>query len=161
MRNLDIRVAVLSFLAMAGLAVTSSMTCSAQVSRIPLPNKSSFPISQGVWAGNTLYLSGVLGLGEAAAGDTEAQTVKALRSIEGELKSQGLNLGDVVMMHAYLVGDPAKGGKLDFPGFMAGYTQFFGTKEQPNLPARSAFQIAGLAAPTGLVEIEVIAIKAK
>jgi enamine deaminase RidA (YjgF/YER057c/UK114 family) len=42
---------------------------------------------------------------------------------------------------------------------MAGYTQFFGTAEQPNLPARSAFQVAALAAPGALVEIEVVAAK--
>ena len=63
------------------------------------------------------------------------------------------------MMHVYLAGDPANGGKMDFKGFMAGYTQFFGTKDQPNKPARSAMQVAALAAPTSLVEIEVIAVK--
>jgi enamine deaminase RidA (YjgF/YER057c/UK114 family) len=139
----------------------SALICSAQVKRIPLANKSTFPISQGVWAGDTLYLSGVLGVGDGAAGDTEAQTTKALKTIESELKTQGLTLGNVVIMHAYLVGDPAKSGKMDFAGFMTGYTQFFGTKEQPNLPARSAFQVAGLAAPTALIEIEVIATRLK
>jgi enamine deaminase RidA (YjgF/YER057c/UK114 family) len=63
------------------------------------------------------------------------------------------------MMHVYLAGDPEKGGKLDFPGMMAAYTRFFGTKEQPNKPARSAMQVAALAAPWALVEIEVIAAK--
>jgi enamine deaminase RidA (YjgF/YER057c/UK114 family) len=63
------------------------------------------------------------------------------------------------MMHVFLVGDPAKGGKLDFAGMMAAYTKFFGTKEQPNKPARSAMQVAALAAPWALVEIEVIAVK--
>lgn len=57
----------------------------------------------------------------------------------------------------YLVADPAKDGKMDFEGFMKGYTQFFGTKEQPNLPARSAMQVAGLVLPEWLVEIEVVA----
>jgi enamine deaminase RidA (YjgF/YER057c/UK114 family) len=59
------------------------------------------------------------------------------------------------------VGDPGMGGKLDFAGMMASYTQFFGTKEQPNKPARSAFQVAALAAPWALLEIEVIAVKGK
>jgi enamine deaminase RidA (YjgF/YER057c/UK114 family) len=48
---------------------------------------------------------------------------------------------------------------MDFAGFMSGYTQFFGTKDQPNKPARSAMQVAALAAPGALVEIEVIAVK--
>ena len=63
------------------------------------------------------------------------------------------------MMHVYLVGDPAKDNKMDFSGFMAGYTKYFGTKDQPNKPARSALQVAALAAPGVLVEIEVIAVR--
>jgi enamine deaminase RidA (YjgF/YER057c/UK114 family) len=63
------------------------------------------------------------------------------------------------MMHVYLVGDPAKEGKMDFTGFNAGYSQFFGTKTQPNKPARSTVQVAALAAPGVLVEIEVIAVR--
>jgi enamine deaminase RidA (YjgF/YER057c/UK114 family) len=48
---------------------------------------------------------------------------------------------------------------MDFAGFMAGYTKFFGTPDQPNKPARSAVQVAALVAPGALVEIEVIAAK--
>jgi enamine deaminase RidA (YjgF/YER057c/UK114 family) len=127
------------------------------------------PIATGVWVGDTLYLSGQLASpvtpadaakGTAAVyGDTEAQTMSTLTKIEATLKSEGLTMGDVVMMHVYMAGDPAKGGKLDFPGMMASYTRFFGTKEQPNKPARSAMQVAALAAPWALVEIEVIAAK--
>jgi enamine deaminase RidA (YjgF/YER057c/UK114 family) len=36
---------------------------------------------------------------------------------------------------------------------------FFGTTENPNTVARSALQVAALAAPWGLVEIEVTAAK--
>jgi enamine deaminase RidA (YjgF/YER057c/UK114 family) len=63
-----------------------------------------------------------------------------------------------VKMNVFLVADP-KMGKMDFTGFMAGYTQYFGTPDQPNLPARSAVQVAGLAGPGALVEIEVEAAK--
>jgi enamine deaminase RidA (YjgF/YER057c/UK114 family) len=127
------------------------------------------PIATGVWAGDTLYLSGQLAAPVTAAdpakgtaavyGDTEAQTMSTLTKIQAALKNEGLGVGDVVMMHVFLAGDPAKGGKLDFPGMMASYTKFFGTKEQPNKPARSAMQVAALAAPWALVEIEVIAVK--
>lgn len=135
---------------------------SAQVKRVPLPH-SDFPISQGVWVGDTFYLSGTMdpGVSGASPGDTEAQTVHALKAIQEALTAQNLTMGDVVMMHVYLAGDAAKGGKMDFKGFMAGYTQFFGTKDQPNKPARSAMQVAALAVPAGLVEIEVIAAKPK
>ena len=127
------------------------------------------PIATGVWVGDTLYLSGQLASpvtpadaakGTAAVyGDTEAQTMSTLTKIEASLKSEGLTMGDVVMMHVYMAGDPAKGGKLDFPAMMAAYSRFFGTKEQPNKPARSTMQVAALVAPWALVEIEVIAVK--
>ena len=68
-------------------------------------------------------------------------------------------MGDVIKMQAFLVGDPEMDGKMDFAGFMRGYTQFFGTDEQPNLPSRSALQVAGLANPNYLVEIEVTAVR--
>jgi enamine deaminase RidA (YjgF/YER057c/UK114 family) len=127
------------------------------------------PIATGVWVGDTLYLSGQLASPltpadaakgtTAVYGDTETQTMSTLTKIQAALKNEGLSMGDVVMMHVFLVGDPAKEGKLDFPGMMAAYTKFFGTKEQPNKPARSAMQVAALAAPWALVEIEVIAVK--
>jgi enamine deaminase RidA (YjgF/YER057c/UK114 family) len=59
----------------------------------------------------------------------------------------------------FLGGDPAKGGRMDFAGILEAYSQHFGTKEQPNLPARSTVQVAGLVAPGMLVEIEVILAK--
>ncbi|HEX4006334.1 MAG TPA: Rid family hydrolase [Acidobacteriaceae bacterium] len=143
------------------LAAPSMAAAQSAVTRIPLPNNSTFPISEGVWVGDTLYLSGTLdsSVAKGTPGDTEAQTVNTLKAIEKSLEEQHLSLGDVVLMHAYLAGDPAKGGKMDFAGFMAGYSQFFGTKDQPNKPARSAMQVAALALPAALIEIEVVAVK--
>lgn len=134
----------------------------AQVVRVPLPH-SNFPISQGVWVGDTYYLSGT---GDHMAGKpggttTEEQTAHALSAIKNALAEQKLTMGDVVMMHVYLAPAPDGGGKCDFAGFMRGYTQFFGTAEQPNKPARSAVQVGALVIPGGLVEIEVIAARAK
>ena len=142
----------------------------ADVVRHKIPN-STFPISAAVEvpAGKTLvFLSGAVPpVADASAakdtpqayGDTRTQTVGVLTSIDKQLKGMGLSLGDVVKMQVFLVGDPAKGGKMDFAGFMAGYTQFFGTPAQPNLPSRSAMQVAGLASPNFLVEIEVTAVR--
>jgi enamine deaminase RidA (YjgF/YER057c/UK114 family) len=128
-------------------------------------------IASAVWAGDTLYVSGQLATPVTAAdpakgtpavyGDTKTQSASALQKIEAILKEEGLGMKDVVMMHVFMAGDPANGGKLDFQGMMAAYTQYFGTKEQPNKPARSAMQVAALAAPGALVEIEVIAVKSK
>ena len=120
----------------------------------------TFPISSAVVvpAGAQLvYVSGTTAPAPAAGatmGDTATQTAAALGRIQELLKAQGMSLGDVVMMRVYLTGDPAKGGHMDFPGMMAGYTQFFGTAAQPNKPARTTVQVAGLAAPGALVEIE-------
>ncbi|WP_254062459.1 RidA family protein [Acidobacterium sp. S8] len=146
----------------ATVLLSANAQAQRKVTRLPLPPPhSDFPISQGVWVGDTLYLSGMMAstLASPTPGDTKEQTVSTIQQIQKALEAQKLTLGDVVMMHAYLAGDPAKGGKMDFAGFMAGYTQFFGTKDQPNKPARSAMQVAALAAPTGLIEIEVIAVR--
>ena len=129
------------------------------------------PIASGVWAGDTLYLSGQLASPVTPAdaakgtpavyGDTKTQALSALNKIQGLLQAQGLDMKDVVKMTVFLAGDPAKDNKLDFAGLQGAYTQFFGTKDQPNKPARSAMQVAALAAPWALVEIEVIAVKSK
>lgn len=154
------------------LFATLSVASAADINRIAIPG-SHFPISAGVEvpAGTaTLYVSGMgadvadpkaPAMTLAAYGDMEAQTTSALTKIGKFLQAQGYGLGDVVMMHAYLVGDSAKGGKMDFAGFMKGYTKFFGTSAQPHLPSRSAYQIAALGNPGWLVEIEVIAAKTK
>jgi enamine deaminase RidA (YjgF/YER057c/UK114 family) len=143
------------------------------VVRLPLPDGNDFPISSAVTvkAGvDTYFLSGALApvinkdapKGSVAAfGDTETQTVGALNAIKGTLAKLGLTMGDVIKMTIFLVGDPAKDNKMDFAGMMAGYKQFFATAEQPNKPARSAFQVAALAAPGALVEIEVVAAKSR
>jgi len=96
--------------------------------------------------------------GHKTHADTTSQTVGILRDIQKFLESQKLTLGDVVMMHVYLGGDPAKDGKMDFAGMMAGYSQFFGTREQPNKPARTTVQVVLPAgARGGLVEIDLVA----
>ncbi|HEX4741112.1 MAG TPA: Rid family hydrolase [Caulobacteraceae bacterium] len=97
--------------------------------------------------------------GSAKAGDTKAQTIDSLTKLLAGLKAQGFGAGDVVMLRVYLVGDPAKDGKMDFAGMMAGYTQFFGTADQPNKPARTTVQVSGLASAGSLVEIEAQAVK--
>ena len=91
-------------------------------------------------------------------GDTEAQTRSVIRKIETALKPHGLTLGDVVMMRVFLVAPPGQA-RMDFTGMMRGYRAFFGTREQPNKPARSTMQVGGLVDAGWLVEIEVTAAK--
>ena len=130
-------------------------------------NGTNFPIARAVEvpAGKTIYFHS--GMTPAPLdpkakpgtpeywGDTKTQTLSVFGRIKESLDKLGLNFGDVVAMTVYLVGDPAKDGKMDFEGMMAAYTQFFGTKEQPNLPARSTVQVVALAGAGMLVEIEV------
>jgi len=131
---------------------------------------SDFPILMAVEvpAGyKTIYLSGVVpSVADAtkpagtldAYGDTRTQTVSVLKNIERNLQRLKLSMADVIKMQVFLVGDPKLEGRMDFKGMMEGYTQFFGTKDQPNLPTRSVFQVSGLANPGWLVEIEVVAV---
>jgi enamine deaminase RidA (YjgF/YER057c/UK114 family) len=84
--------------------------------------------------------------------------VGIFEDIQKLLESQKLTMGDVVSMHVYLGYNPATEGKPDFAGMMGGYTQFFGTKEQPNKPSRTVVQVVLPAAASGaLVEIDLIA----
>ena len=117
---------------------------------------------------DTIYVSGMTppviddkATGVAKFGDTKTQTLGVLGRIEAALKSQGATMADVVMMRVLLVGDPAKGGKMDFMGMMEGYKTYFGTAEQPNKPSRITSQIVSLVQPGMLVEIEVQAAKKK
>jgi enamine deaminase RidA (YjgF/YER057c/UK114 family) len=130
-------------------------------------------IATGVWAGDTLYLSGTvccevtpasLGLATAAKqtpedyGDTKMQAARVFAKIQKALQDQGLDMKDVVKLTVFLAPDP-KTGKLDFAGMQSEYLKYFGTPTQPNKPARSAFQVAALGAPWALVEIETIAVR--
>jgi enamine deaminase RidA (YjgF/YER057c/UK114 family) len=148
-------------------------TCAADVTRYPLPNNSTFPIAQAVEisADTTLiYHSGTVpGPANPEAergsrefwGDTEAQAMSVFSRMEASFAKLGVGFGDVLKMTVFLVGDPELDGKMDFDGFMRAYTKYFGTKEQPNLPARSAVQVAGLAGDGMLVEVEVVLARPK
>lgn len=96
-----------------------------------------------------------------AYGDTRTQTVSTFKKIEAALAKQGYKMSDVVKLTVFVVGDPKLGGKMDFAGFNAGYREFFGTAANPNLVARSTVQVAGLAGPNFLIEIEATAAKVR
>lgn len=160
-----------------GVAIAFAMlfadaAVSAEISRHPLGGGSTFPIARAVEvpSGTTLiFHSGMTASpadtkapeGSAAYwGDTKTQALSAFARIKDSLTSLELGFADVVSMTVYLVGDPAKQGRMDFAGFMEAYSQFFGTPAQPNLPSRSTVQVAGLVAPGMLVEIEVTVARA-
>lgn len=93
-------------------------------------------------------------------GDTATQTRSILRKIEAQLKKHDMGLGDIVMMRVFLIAPPGHA-RMDFAGMMTAYREFFGSAAQPNKPARSTLQAAGLVDPGWLVEIEATAAKAK
>ncbi|MBT7540529.1 MAG: hypothetical protein HN683_14415, partial [Gammaproteobacteria bacterium] len=123
-----------SMLFFAVSMITFSATVAADVIRHPLPNNSKFPIASAVEvpAGNTIvFQSGTIpGPANPDAkrgtpaffGDTKTQTISVFERIKVNLKRQGMDMGDIVKLTVFLVGDPANGGKMDFGGFMEAYT---------------------------------------
>ncbi|MFV3405331.1 MULTISPECIES: RidA family protein [Pseudomonas] len=159
-------------LLLAGVLMSLSLNAQADAIKRVAPPGSNFPISQLVTlpAGSQLtFISGTLPdvadpkapKGSVAAlGNTETQTRSVLKKLRAALHSQGLDLGDIVQLRVFLVGDPANGGALDFAGLQAAYTEFFATAEQPRTPTRTALQVVALPLPGALVEIDAIAAKA-
>ena len=151
-----------------GFLVFVCSAANADVTRHPLPNNSTFPISQAVeiTADTTLiYHSGTLPNpanrdadpnSREFWGDTEAQANSVFENMATSFEKLGVGFGDIVKMTVFLVGDPEMDGRMDFGGFMNAYSKHFGTEAQPNKPARSAIQIAALARPNVFVEVEVV-----
>lgn len=145
------------------------------IQRFPIPGPKPAIILQGVEVpagADMLYLSGQVAspidpktpisptLTMADFGDTRTQTISVLTKIKAALAAHGFAMSDVIKLTVFVAGDPAKGGKMDFAGMNDGFKQFFGTADNPNTVARSAFQVAALAGPAFLVEIEATAAKA-
>jgi aminoacrylate peracid reductase len=108
------------------------------------------PYSAGAKAGETVYVSGVLALGEGGVvlfpGDVAAQTRHVLGVIAITLQAAGASLADVAMNHIFLK-DLA-----DYAAFNAVYADYFpGAK-----PARYCIR-ADLVKPECLVEIASVA----
>ncbi len=130
-----------------------------------------FPIASSVavpGAARVVFVSGTLpdvAKPEAPAGsserlgDTATQSASVLGKIAKELAASGLTMADVVKMNVFMVGDPAKGGVMDFAGLMQAYSKYFGAASNGNLPARTTVQVVALPLPEALVEIEVVAAK--
>lgn len=109
------------------------------------------PYSQGIAAGETVYVSGQLPLDPVTGAFPEgiaAQTAQSLKNIQAILAQQGMTLANVVKTTVFLadINDFAEMNKV--------YGEFF---TQP-YPARSAVQVAKLPKDAPL-EIECIAVK--
>ena len=109
------------------------------------------PYSQGIAAGETVYVSGQLPLDPATGAFPEgiaAQTAQSLKNIQAILAQQGMTLANVVTTTVFLADI------YDFAEMNKVYGEFF---TQP-YPARSAVQVAKLPKDAPL-EIECIAVK--
>ena len=77
----------------------------AAISRIPLPvNLGSFPFSLGVFAGNTFYLSGHIGLDpqtKKVPADAEQEAHLMLDSFRETLTRAGLSMDDLVFVQVF------------------------------------------------------------
>ena len=148
-----------------GLALATVQADSTGIKRL---GAGAFPISSSVEIppdSRIVYISGTVpdaiegapaATADARFGDTETQTRSVLAKIQAQLRQHGMEMGDVVMMRIFLVAPPGQP-RMDFAGMMRGYSAFFATPMQPNKPARSTMEVAGLVDPGWLVEIEVTA----
>ena len=109
------------------------------------------PYSQAVKAGNTLYISGQIGLDpktmELRGPDVEAQSEQVLKNIECILSEAGMSFANVVKTTVLLsdINDFAKVNEI--------YQKYF---KEP-YPARAAYEVANLP-KLAKVEIETIAV---
>lgn len=108
--------------------------------------------SQAIQVGNTLYLSGQIGLipetRELAGDDLESQTHQTLQNIEAVLEAAGFSMGDVVKSQVFLDNMD------DYGAFNEIYVQYF----PENPPARAVVEVSRIPLDAK-VEIMVTAVK--
>lgn len=108
------------------------------------------PYSQGVKAGNLLFVSGQIPLdpatGEVVEADIQVQTTRSLNNLKAIVEQAGGSLANVVKTTVFLKNMD------DFAQMNQVYQTFF----QSECPARSAVQVAKLPKDV-MVEIEAIA----
>ncbi len=110
------------------------------------------PYSQGVLAGNTLYVSGQIALdpvsGELAAVDIQEESARVLDNIEAVLKAADMDFQHVVQVTMFLRDMD------DYAPVNEVYTRYFSSA----LPAREALEVGKL--PRGArVEMSCIAVR--
>lgn len=111
----------------------------------PVLNGQPLPFSDAVRVGDTLHLSGQLGLVDGKLPDgIEAQTKAALDNVGAILKRAGASYSDVYHCTAML------SDMKNWPAFNKVYVGYF---PEGKRPARSAFGASGLALG-GLIELE-------
>lgn len=108
------------------------------------------PYSQAVRVGDTLYLSGQLGLdpttGKFAGEGFEAQARRALENQKAVLETAGFSLKDVVQCQVFVTDME------NYPVFNTIYKEYF----TDDFPARAVLEVSRIPAD-GLIEIMMVA----
>ena len=138
--------------ALAFTAPASERSYAQEHKAINLSTASGLPFSDGIIAGNTLYVAGQEGSdgGKLVPGGIAAETKAALDNIQKVLKAAGFDVKDVVSVTVYLADIK------DFPEMNKVYKTVFPDPK----PARATIQAAGLV-NDARVEISAIAVKGK
>jgi 2-iminobutanoate/2-iminopropanoate deaminase len=112
------------------------------------------PYSQAIRVGDTLYLSGQLGLnpvtGKFAGQDFKSQARQALENQKAILETAGFSLNDVVQCQVFVTD------MNNYPDFNTIYKEYF----VDDFPARAVLEISRIPAD-GLIEIMMTAVRGK
>ncbi|NMP30212.1 RidA family protein [Thalassotalea sp. M1531] len=137
------------------LAVATGSSVAAEQVNVEYLNdknsKSTLPFSEAVKVGNTLYLSGKIGInpktGKLAEGGFNSEAHQTLKNIQTTLEKYGYDMSNVIKCMVMLTDIK------DFGQFNKIYKQYF----KAPYPARSAFAVSELALGS-LVEVECLAV---
>ena len=102
----------------------------------------------------TMYLSGsgARPLDDGSWGDMKQQTVNTFSRFKQTLEEHRWSMSDIAQVRAFAVaGEDGR----NLAGFNEGYSEFFGTDENPNKPVRSFVEIKDLVVEGWLVEVEI------
>lgn len=135
-------------------AQVGTVTAFAQERRaIKFPGTTGLPFSDGVIAGNTLYIAGQEGTddqGKLAPGGISAETQAALANIQKVVKEAGFDMKDIVSVTVFLADIH------EFPDM----NKVYKTVMPDPKPARATVQVAALV-NNARIEVSAIAVKRK
>jgi len=145
---------VLALFVLILFAQTGALPAFAEERRVvKLPGTETLPFSDGVIAGDTLYVAGQEGIddkGKLVPGGIGAESKAALARIENTVRAAGFELKDVVSVTVFLADIH------DFPEMNKAYKAIMPDPK----PARATVQVAGLV-NDARIEISAIAVKRK
>jgi 2-iminobutanoate/2-iminopropanoate deaminase len=144
----------ISAAALIGAILALVPTCAAQEHKaISVTGNKNLPFSDGILAGNTLYVAGQEGTddqGKLVAGGISPETKTALDNIQKVIKAAGFELKDIVSVTVYLADIK------EFGDMNKVYREFMPDPK----PARATIQAAGLV-NNARIEVSAIAVKQK